>query len=162
MSASERRSHPGDGHRSAKPSKCDYSGVMRASAVAAMDDAHQEPDGLRLLVAARGLVVRGWCRGADARNAAGAEVHPWDAEAVSWSLLGAIVAVLEWEAQHRGEMPIEDLAAALYALADVIDTDSLVDWNDELGRTQDDVTAVLSAAAERYSPWPRTALSNSG
>ena len=127
-----------------------------------MNNAREEADGLRLLLAARGLVARGWCRGADARNAAGAEVDPWDADAVSWSLLGAIVAVLEWEAQHRGEVPIEDLAAALYALADLIETNSLVDWNDELGRTQDDVTAVLSAAADRYSPWPRTALSNSG
>ena len=33
---------------------------------------------------------------------------------------------------------------------------------DELARTQDDVTAVLSAAAGRYWPWQRTALSNSG
>jgi hypothetical protein len=127
-----------------------------------MNEAREEGDGLRLLLAARELVARGWCRGADARNAAGVEVDPWDADAVSWSLLGAIVAVLEWEAQHRGEMPIEDLAAALYALADLIDTDSLVEWNDALARTQDDVTGVLSAAADRYSPWPRTALSNSG
>jgi hypothetical protein len=127
-----------------------------------MNDGRDEGDGLRLLLAARGLVARGWCRGADARNAAGAEVDPWDPAAVSWSLLGAIVAVLEWEAQDRGEMPIEDLAAALYALADLIDTNSLVDWNDDPARTQDNVTGVLSAAAERYSPWPRTALSNSG
>lgn len=127
-----------------------------------MNNAREEADGLRLLLAARGLVARGWCRGADARNAAGAEVDPWDAEAVSWSLLGAIVAVLEWEAQHRGEMPIEDLAAALYALAALIETNSLVDWNDEPTRTQDEVIDVVSAAADRYSPWPRTALSNSG
>jgi len=35
----------------------------------------------------------------------------------------------------------------------VIDTNSLVDWHDELTRTQDDVTAVLSVAAERFWPW---------
>jgi hypothetical protein len=125
-----------------------------------MSDAREEGDGLHLLLAARGLVARGWCRGVDARDSAGAEVDPWDPAAVSWSLLGAIVAVLEWEAQQRGEMPIEHLAAALYALADLIDTNSLVEWNDDPARTQDEVTGVLSAAAERYSPWPRTALSN--
>ena len=56
---------------------------------------------------------------------------PGDADAVSWSLHGA----------------------TLYALADVIDTNSLVDWHDELSRSQDDVTAVLSAAAEHFWPW---------
>jgi hypothetical protein len=101
----------------------------------------------RLLRGARELVVRSWCRGSDARDAAGRAVDPWDERAVSWSLLGAIVATLEDEAQARGELPLEQLAVALYALAEVIECDSLAAWNDAPGRTQSTVVAVLEQAA---------------
>ena len=51
--------------------------------------------GQRLLQDARLLVADSWCRGVDARDADGFEVAPWDERAASWSLLGAMVAVLE-------------------------------------------------------------------
>src|SRR5262249_6313613 len=51
--------------------------------------------GLQLLREARALVAEAWCRGAEARDAAGSKVSPWDDRAASWSVLGAIVAVLE-------------------------------------------------------------------
>ena len=99
---------------------------------------------------ARKLVAESWCHGADARDANGFEVDPWDDDAASWSLLGAVVAVLEREASLSGELPLDELGAALYALADLIETDSLVDWNDDQGQTQAKVVAVLDQAAAAY------------
>jgi hypothetical protein len=114
--------------------------------------------GFRLLADARAVVASGWCQGADARGADGAAIEPWDERAVSWSLLGAIVAVLEQRAADEGEIPLEELAAALYALADVIETDSLERWNDEPRRSQNDVVNILAAAEDRFEPvWPEQA-----
>ena len=113
--------------------------------------------GLRLLERARHLVEHAWCRGADARNADGVAVEPWDEDAVSWSLLGALVAVLEREAAESGEMPLTELAAALSALAELIDSDSLTAWNDRPLRKQADVVHVLDRAAAGYDhAWART------
>jgi hypothetical protein len=109
-----------------------------------------EASGLRLLQGARKLVAQSWCSGADARDASGSEVEPWDEAAASWSLLGAIVAVLEHEAARGGELPLSELGSALYALADLIETDSLVDWNDDPRQTQGNVLAVLDRAAAGY------------
>jgi len=106
--------------------------------------------GLRLLQDARSLVAESWCHGADARDAQGSEVEPWDESAASWSLLGAIVAVLEREALRGGELPLAALGSALYALADLIETDSLADWNDDPRQTQGNVVAVLDRAAAAY------------
>jgi hypothetical protein len=91
-------------------------------------------------------VSRSWCRGADARDAAGTPVDPWDERAVSWSLLGALVAVLEDEAAEGGELPLEHLATALYALAELIETDSLAAWNDDPARTKASVLTALERA----------------
>jgi hypothetical protein len=101
----------------------------------------------RLLEDAGELVAESWCHGVDALDTDGFEVDPWDEEAASWSLLGAVVAVLEREASRAGELPLADLGAALYALADLIETDSLVEWNDDPRQTQDNVVAVLARAA---------------
>ncbi|TML10415.1 MAG: hypothetical protein E6F94_06490 [Actinobacteria bacterium] len=109
-----------------------------------------ESRGRRLLQDARKLVADSWCNGADARDVNGFEVDPWDEKAASWSLLGAMVAVLEREASLTGEMPLAELGSALFALADLIETDSLVDWNDHPRQTQDKVVAVLDRAAEEY------------
>ena len=114
--------------------------------------------GLRLLRDARALVCDGWCRGADARAHGGEAVDPWDERAVAWSLLGAIVAVLEREANERGEVPLEELASALYAIAELVDVDSLAAWNDTPDRTQTEVAGVLAAAEASFEPpWPAEA-----
>jgi hypothetical protein len=103
--------------------------------------------GLQLLRQARVLVAEAWCRGAEARDAAGSKVSPWDDRAASWSVLGAIVAVLEREASHDRELTVPELATALYALAKLVDSDSLVEWNDRPRQTQGNVVAVLDRAA---------------
>src|ERR687886_383494 len=100
--------------------------------------------GLRLLEDVRLLVARGWTRGADARDATGRSVQPWHRDATSWSILGALVAVLEREAATNGELPLEDVAAALYAIADIVHVDSLEEWNDRHAASQADAVEVLN------------------
>ena len=114
--------------------------------------------GLRLLRNARELISSGWCQGADARDREGAAVDPWDEHAVQWSILGAIVQVLELEAEEYGEVPLEELASALYAIADSIEADSLADWNDAAQRTQAEVIETIRAAEAVFEPpWPEEA-----
>ena len=108
-----------------------------------------ESAGRRLLERARELVAESWCNGADARDPTGLEVDPWDEEAASWSLLGAVVAVLERDASPTGELGLTELVVALYALADLIPAESLADWNDDPQQTQANVVAVLEQAAAR-------------
>ena len=107
--------------------------------------------GLRLLQETRKLVARGWCQGSDARDSQGASVQPWDGQAASWSLLGALVAAVEHEAEVSGEMPLEELAAVLSPFADLVDVDSLAAWNDDPGRSQAEVVSVLDRAARMYA-----------
>jgi hypothetical protein len=102
---------------------------------------------VELLRRACDLVRSGWTQHADARSADGVEVQPWQETAVSWSLLGALVAALEERADRGHELPLDHLAAALNELAERIDEDSLTNWNDEPARTRDDVIDTLEAAA---------------
>lgn len=114
--------------------------------------------GLRLLRNARELISSGWCQGADARDREGDAVDPWDEHAVQWSILGAIVRVLELEAEEHGEVPLEELASALYAVADLIEVDSLADWNDDEQRTHAEVIETIRAAEAVFEPpWPEEA-----
>jgi hypothetical protein len=111
---------------------------------------------LQLLWGTRELVARGWSQGADARDGAGIPVDAWSPTAERWSLLGALVAVLEREASASGEIPLADVAAALCALAELIEADSLELWNDAPGRGQAEVLGVVDAAAATYvAPGPQ-------
>jgi hypothetical protein len=107
--------------------------------------------GLRLLEDVKRLIADGWSRGADARDAERRPLDPWDPRAASWSILGALVAVLEREAQTTGEMPLEHVAGALYAIADVVHVDSLEQWNDAFAQSQDAVLEALDQAIASYS-----------
>jgi hypothetical protein len=116
--------------------------------------------GLRLLEETRNLVAQAWCQGSDARDRDGTAVAAWDEQAVSWSLLGALVAVVERDAAAQGEIPLEQLAAVLYPLSDLVDTDSLAAWNDDPRRSQAEVVGVLDRAAEMYAAtWENLELS---
>ena len=101
---------------------------------------------IELLQHAGVLVRTGWSQHADARTVEGVEVQPWQETAVAWSILGALVAVLEEEADHGRDLPLDDLAGALNELAELIDDDSLTHWNDEPWRTQAEVIDALEAA----------------
>src|SRR5436309_4406109 len=101
-----------------------------------------------LLRDTRGLIARGWTQRAEARDQDGVPIEPWAPAASSWSLLGAIVAVLEQREQRKQrELPLRDLAAALDELAGLIDDDSLAAWNDHPDRTQRHVLSILDEAA---------------
>lgn len=102
---------------------------------------------VELLQRACDLVRGGWSQHADARSTEGVEVQPWHETAAAWSLLGALVAALEEQANNGRGLPLDDLAAALNELAALIDDDSLTNWNDEPTRTHDDVINTLQAAA---------------
>ena len=45
-----------------------------------------------LLIRARGFIVRGWCRNADAKDETGQAVHAGSPEAVAWCAYGALKA----------------------------------------------------------------------
>jgi hypothetical protein len=108
-----------------------------------------------MLTAARNLISESWTQHAEARRADGSGVDPWDRDAVSWSLLGALVAGYERLIWLDGQKAaLEALARACILLADVIDSDSLSDWNDAPGRTQADVLAALDEANLRPFPPP--------
>ena len=98
-----------------------------------------------LIVDARERVLAGWCRGADARDAAGRPVNAWDPAARSWSLLGAIVAAADLPPAPT-RATLVPLRKALGALAAVIDELSLTAWNDDPARDQRTVVATLDAA----------------
>lgn len=101
---------------------------------------------------ARDLVERGWTQGADARAADDTVVHPCDARAVSWSLLGALVVAVEEVAAREGEQnAIGQLARTCSVLADILDTDSLVEWNDVGERIREDVVAAFDRVAAEIS-----------
>jgi hypothetical protein len=96
---------------------------------------------------ARDLIERGWTQHADARAADDSVVHPCDDRAVSWSLLGALVAAVEHIAASQGERAaIGQLTRTCIRLADILDTDSLEQWNDARERARDDVVAALDQA----------------
>lgn len=99
-----------------------------------------------LLLHARNLIARGWTQEADARDAQGRSIQPWNPNAVTWSLLGALVAALESEAEKNEPLAIRELAVACAALAAVIDDDSLEAWNDRRARTREDVLAAIDRA----------------
>lgn len=93
-----------------------------------------------MLNAAADLCERGWTQKASAINDQGDRVDPWDNEATAWCALGALCVAggaerAEWE----------------QALKSVVDVTGylLTYWNDQPGRTQEEVVAALRAAAER-------------
>jgi hypothetical protein len=108
----------------------------------------ESTDGRSLLRNAGELVAASWTQNADARAADGSAVDPWDRDAVSWSLLGALVASYERLRMLEEEtVALGAVAVACTLLTEVIDSDSLAEWNDMPERTQDDVLAAIDTAA---------------
>ena len=85
----------------------------------------------------------GWCQRAVARDCGGRAVFPRESIAVSWSLMGAIVASLdsgtpEWTAYLRRISQVLG--------APCVSVRWLVEWNDDPSRTQAEVVAAAAAA----------------
>jgi hypothetical protein len=101
------------------------------------------------------LVAACWTQNADARAADGSAVDPWDNDAVCWSLLGALVASYERLLTLEDEtVALSALAMACLLLAEVIDSDSLAEWNDLPERTHPHVLAAINTAARRKLETP--------
>jgi hypothetical protein len=106
-----------------------------------------------LLSGARRRLTRGWTQQADARALDGRPVFPDDDRAVSWSLIGSLVAEFDPVARAHGKATaIEILALGCVLLADILDTDSLEAWNDEPGRTQAQVIGAIDRAIAVAAP----------
>jgi hypothetical protein len=107
-----------------------------------------------MLSEARGLLVKGWSRGAQARDHAGSVVPAWSEDARSWSLLGALLA--SWYRQQENldidfvahAVDARALGDATQALGEVTGTASIEAWNDDPGCTLAEVIATIDRAAE--------------
>jgi hypothetical protein len=68
-----------------------------------MSDEHDETT--ELLIRARGLLARGWCRDRSALDADGDAVHPRSPRAVAWCIYGALIASGMTDYRHWPELP---------------------------------------------------------
>lgn len=92
------------------------------------------------LRAVRARLERGWSQGVDARDADGLAVPLGNEDAHSWSVLGAFALAA------TDGTPTNRIAPALRALADVTQTRSLVEWNDNPHRTRQQVLDAFDSA----------------
>ena len=100
--------------------------------------------GSELLREAGALVSLGWCQHAEARTQQGAVVDISAGNAAEWSLLGALQTVTFRDSSTT----LDDLRAALTAIAELIEDPSLAEWNDDPHRTQQEVRKMLERAEE--------------
>ena len=105
-----------------------------------------------MLTEARGLLLRGWSRCAQARDIRGHVVNAWSDEAASWSLVGALLA--SW---HRHDDRLDAdfvahsaearaLAHATNVLTRATGTLAIDPWNDAPERSRGDVIAAVDRA----------------
>jgi hypothetical protein len=99
-------------------------------------------NGSKLLHDAGVLVEKGWCQGAEARDAEGLATTVGAADAAAWSLLGALQATTAADPSTD----LQDIGEAVSALAEVIMDPSLANWNDSEARTKFEVLSVLKDA----------------
>ena len=95
------------------------------------------------LRAVRERIASGWSQGADARDSLGREVALASSDASAWSLAAA------FSLAGKDGIPLNHLPGALRALAAVTEIDSLTVWNDETGRTKQEVLDALDDAIQR-------------
>jgi hypothetical protein len=99
-------------------------------------------NGSKLLHDAGTLVEKGWCQGAEARDALGLATEVGAADAAAWSLLGALQAITAADPSTD----LQDIGDAVSALAELILDPSLANWNDSETRTKLEVLSVLKDA----------------
>jgi hypothetical protein len=105
-----------------------------------------------MLMEARGLLLRGWSKGAQARDVRGHVVNAWSDKAASWSLVGALLA--SWH-RHDDRLDVDfvahsaearPLAEATDVLSRATGTLAINPWNDAPERNLGDVVAVVDRA----------------
>jgi hypothetical protein len=102
---------------------------------------------VRLLREARALIEQGWCQGHAAETARGSHVDSFNSRAVRFCISGALT-----QASRRTRASFAMVQAAADELCTAGDINSLVQWNDANGRTQQQVLdlfgyAILGAEA---------------
>jgi hypothetical protein len=119
-----------------------------------MSQAAEQHTAAAMLSEARGLLVSGWSRRAQARDRTGNVVPAWSEDAHSWSLLGALLA--SWHS-HNGRrdatfvahgLSARALGDATQAIGDVTGNASIERWNDDPARTVGEVIATIDRALE--------------
>lgn len=108
-----------------------------------------------LLTEARGLLLRGWSQGAQARDTTGSVVPAWSESATSWSLLGALLA--SWQIHDMAleadfvahAVDARALGDATAALGDATGTAALDRWNDAPDRNIGEVIDAVNRALEQ-------------
>ena len=98
----------------------------------------------QMLRDAHGLIESGWCQGAGAVDEMGRPIEPSSAFARRWSAAGALERVWRRSDEDQDEA-LEAFERANLALAAAV-RDVPQRWNDDAGRTQDDVLAALTRA----------------
>lgn len=99
-----------------------------------------------LILAVRELIVRGWTQGIAARDSAGNAVGGRDNSACAWSLMAAMHRVFAFPSG-----PSDRTAYRL--ICEAIGTGVAVSaWHEAVGRTKEDVIAVLDRAANEAVP----------
>src|SRR5262245_32867960 len=105
-----------------------------------------------MLMEARGLLLRGWSKGAQAREDTGHVVNAWSDDAACWSLVGALLA--SWH-RHDDRLDVDfvahsaearGLADATNVLSRAAGTLALDPWNDAAERNLGDVVAAVDRA----------------
>ncbi len=97
-----------------------------------------------ILLAARTLILQGWCLGTYARDVNGHPVSPQHVTATSFCMMGAIWRVSPGFDRYKH--------GAMGQLESVVPRDqgkSLGWWQDQPGRTVDDVLAAFDLAIEK-------------
>ena len=88
------------------------------------------------------FLEQGWTQGCLARNKDGRKTHPWNTDAVCFCAVGALVKAYEGDATE-----VETARDMLNALLIEGGKRTLAAWNDELGRTKEDVIKLFEEAA---------------
>ena len=105
-----------------------------------------------MLMEARGLLLRGWSKGAQARDVRGHVVNAWSDDTACWSLVGALLA--SWH-RHDNRLDVDfvahsaearGLAAATNVLSRAADTLALDPWNDAPERNLGDIVGAVDRA----------------
>ena len=105
-----------------------------------------------MLMEARGLLLRGWSKGAQARDVRGHVVNAWSDDAACWSLVGALLA--SWH-RHDNRLDVDfvahsaearALAEATEVLSRAAGTLAIDPWNDAPERNLGDVVAAVDRA----------------
>ena len=111
----------------------------------------------QVLIETRSRIARGWCQNAEAMRAGGVGVPATDPRACAWCLTGAVRSSVYEPGGPDLSLEAYELAIRVRRLlVDVlapqiwdVPTFVLQDWNDEDGRTQADVLALIDKTIEQ-------------